>query len=54
MAEAEETMEEEVAAETTTETPVNMRKRKTLRSWMDSFKTGLIDLFREEEEKEFK
>lgn len=54
MAEAEETMEEEVAAEITTETPVNMRKRKTLRSWMDSFKTGLIDLFREEEEKEFK
>lgn len=53
-------VEEEVKTEETTEAPVaetpvaNARKRKTLRSWMDGFKTGLIDLFREEEEKEFK
>lgn len=50
----EETVTEEVADSATGETSVNIRKRKTLRSWMDSFKTGLIDLFREEEEKEFK
>ena len=50
----EETVAEDTSAATTGETSVNMRKRKTLRSWMDSFKTGLIDLFREEEEKEFK
>jgi cell division protein FtsA len=30
------------------------KKRKSLRNWMDGFKTGLIDLFREEEEKELK
>lgn len=52
--------EEEIKTGETTEAPVaetpvaNARKRKTLRSWMDGFKTGLIDLFREEEEKEFK
>ncbi len=50
----EETVAEDTSAAATSETSVNMRKRKTLRSWMDSFKTGLIDLFREEEEKEFK
>lgn len=53
-------VEEEVKTEENSALPVNespavpTRKRKTLRSWMDGFKTGLIDLFREEEEKEFK
>lgn len=51
----EEVATEENVAAPVNETPVvNPRKRKTLRSWMDGFKTGLIDLFREEEEKEFK
>jgi cell division protein FtsA len=30
------------------------KKRKSLRNWMDSFKTGLIDMFKEDEEKELK
>jgi cell division protein FtsA len=34
------------------ETAVSVKKRKTIRTWMDSFKTGLIDLFKEEDEKE--
>lgn len=53
--EEEEAVPEENVTAPVNETPVvNPRKRKTLRSWMDGFKTGLIDLFREEEEKEFK
>jgi cell division protein FtsA len=32
--------------------PVATNKRKSIRTWMDSFKTGLIDLFKEEDEKE--
>jgi cell division protein FtsA len=33
---------------------ISAKKRKTIRTWMDSFKTGLIDLFKEEDEKELK
>jgi cell division protein FtsA len=55
---------EEVRTETATtlqpeetvagETAVSVKKRKNLRNWMDSFKTGLIDMFKEEDEKELK
>ena len=31
---------------------LHVKKRRTLRRWMDSFKTGLIDIFKEEGEKE--
>ncbi len=34
--------------------PVSIKKRKTIGGWMDGFKTGLIDLFKEEDEKELK
>jgi cell division protein FtsA len=33
---------------------ISVKKRKTIGTWMDSFKTGLIDLFKEEDEKELK
>jgi cell division protein FtsA len=57
-----EEAQKEVVADTSFETVVNnesteqvaMKKRKTIRTWMDSFKTGLIDLFKEEDEKELK
>jgi cell division protein FtsA len=52
-----ETVEEDTTFNTTDITntgAVQMKKRKTIRTWMDGFKTGLIDLFKEEEEKELK
>jgi cell division protein FtsA len=36
------------------EATLSPKKRKTIRTWMDGFKTGLIDLFKEEDEKELK
>ncbi len=59
---SEEAQQRVVAEETpfadevfaTTDNSVAVRKRKTIRTWMDSFKTGLIDLFKEEDEKELK
>ncbi|MGI8583030.1 MAG: cell division FtsA domain-containing protein, partial [Chitinophagaceae bacterium] len=42
-----ETMEEEVMID---EKPTKVKHRKTLKGFMDSFKNGLIDLFKEEED----
>jgi cell division protein FtsA len=39
---------------TTSDEAIPMKRRKTIRTWMDGFKTGLIDLFKEEDEKELK
>jgi cell division protein FtsA len=50
--EKEDVFEDEVFA--TTDNSISVKKRKTIRTWMDSFKTGLIDLFKEEDEKELK
>jgi cell division protein FtsA len=49
-----ETVENEEVFIPTNEDPISPKKRKTIRTWMDGFKTGLIDLFKEEEEKELK
>jgi cell division protein FtsA len=51
---AEEAMEEERLMNQPADVEAPVKKRKKLRNWMDSFKTGLIDLFKEEEEKELK
>jgi cell division protein FtsA len=41
---------DETVAEIEEEKPVKMRQRKTLKGFMDGFKNGLIDLFKEEED----
>ncbi|MEO6454482.1 MAG: cell division protein FtsA [Ginsengibacter sp.] len=43
--------QEEVIEETIEQAPVKIKSRKTLKGFMDSFKIGLIELFKEEEDR---